>query len=166
MKIGMMLLVLILMIFTGSLSFGKNTPQDLILTVVTDKNLYVRGEAIECTLMLSNASETNLTVNKRLLLNYDITFPHEILFDILAPDGKLLKLIPIIKASSPEPQDFTILTPSKFILKTLKLDRYFSFIEEGKYYIQAVYENYYQPEGKAVWTGSISSNRIEIKVTE
>jgi len=166
MRVWIMMLVLIPVIFTGSLSFGKNSTQDLILTVATDKNLYVKGEAIECTLMLGNADETNLTVNKRLLLNYDVTFPHEILFNILTPDGKLLKLIPIIKASSPEPHDFTILAPSKFILKIFRLDRYFSFVEEGKYYIQAVYENYYQPEEKAVWIGSISSNRIEIEVTE
>jgi len=164
MKIMWIVGVLILMISMDSVSFGKNNSQGLNLTIATDKNLYTSAESIKCTLALRNISKRTLTVNERLLLNYDATFPHEVLFNIIAPDGKLLELIPIIKASLPKPRDFTTLAPSKFLMKTFELTQYFSFAQQGKYRIQAVYENHHQPENMVVWTGNIKSNLTEIEI--
>ena len=165
MKIRVMFLVLVLMVCTGSGVFGQSSSRDLSLTIILEKDVYAPGEHILCTLVLVNMSPKSLTVNKRLLLNYNATFPHEVLFTIIAPDGTSLELIPIIKAGPLQPEDFTVLASSRFVLKTIELERYFSFAQEGKYSIQAVYENYHQPEGMPVWVGSIKSNLVEIEIT-
>ena len=115
-------------------------------------------------MILENISEHSLVVNKRLLLNYDVTFPHEVLFKIIGPDNKPLEFIPIVKAGLPKIEDFIPLLPKEFIIKIYQLDRYFSFSKKGKYTIQATYENYYQPSSMKVWTGSIKSNIVKIKV--
>ena len=154
----------IIMVFISSFSSAEETQGPLSLTISLDKEEYQMGEPIECTLVLGNISEQSLTVNKRLLVNYDVTFPHEVLFEIKGPDNKPLEFIPIIKAGLPEVEDFISLLPREFIMKIYQLERYFSFSKKGKYTVQAIYENYHQPSGLKVWTGSIKSNIVEIKV--
>ena len=160
--------VLILAVFTASLCFGEESNsregKGLSLTITTDKKVYAMGESIECTLSLQNIGKTALVVNSRLLLNYDATFPHEVLFDIVGPDGRSLEFIPLIRAGLPSSEDFTLLSPSEFIMSTFELSRDFSFDKEGKYRIKAIYENYYKPEGMTVWTGRVESNTVEIKI--
>lgn len=158
--------ILGVLIGMGSLSSAEEKEGNLNLSISTDKKEYQMGESIQCTLLLGNVGNQPLVVNKRLVVNYDATFPHEVLFRITGPDGKLLEFIPIIKVGLPEPEDFTTLPPSEFIMSTYELSLYFSFTKEGKYSIQAIYENYYQPVGMKVWKGSITSNIVEIKLSK
>ena len=84
-----------LLIVFASFSLAEENQSPLSLTISLDKKEYQVNEPIQCTLILENISEHSLVVNKRLLLNYDATFPHEVLFKIIGPDNKPLEFIPI-----------------------------------------------------------------------
>lgn len=148
----------------GSFSALASKDDALTVTILTDKKEYRIGESIQCTLLLANTGEDVLVVNKRLLVNYDATFSHEVLFQISGPDGKILEFIPIIKAGLPGPEDFITLPSSEFIMKIYELSRYYSFDKKGHYNIQAIYENYHQPPGMVVWKGTVKSNIVEIEI--
>jgi len=162
---GFMILAMLMgIVFLSSAAEKDN---DLSLGIYTNKKQYKIGEPIYCTLILGNVGDQPLVVNKRLVVNYSSLFPHEVLFYITDPDGNLLKFIPMVRVSIyPGPEHFVTLSPSQFVRKTWEISRYFSFEKEGKYSIQTVYENYYQPQDMKVWKGSITSNAVEIEVSK
>lgn len=162
---GIIIGTLILGMVNLSQAAEKNS--SLILGICTDKDAYIKGEPVYCTLMLGNVGTQPVVINKRLVMHSDPLFPHEVLFYIKDPEGKLLNFIPLVSVSiSPTKEDLITLNPSGFIRKTWNLAEFFSFEKEGKYTIQATYENYYQPEGMKVWKGKIISNKVEIEVKE
>ena len=125
------------------LSSATEKSNDLILGISTDKQNYTKEEPIYCTLMLENVGTQSMVVNKRLAINRDALFPHEVLFYVTGPDGKLLTFIPMVTVSIyPKSEDFTTLNPSQFVRRTWELSEFFSFEKDGKYIIQAVYESY------------------------
>ena len=158
----------ILSVLMGAVSLPSTAQNDdLRVTIHTDKKVYRIGEPMHCTLILGNTGNQPLVVNKRLVLNHSAFFPHEVLFSITAPDGKMLSFIPMVMVSiNPKPEDFVTLYPSQFVRRTWELTRYFSFEKEGRYRIQALYENYYEPPGMSVWKGKITSNKVEVEVTK
>ncbi|MBE0477680.1 hypothetical protein IBX65_00980 [Candidatus Aerophobetes bacterium] len=159
------LAVLALMFGMVLLSSATEKSNDLILGISTDKESYAKGDPVYCTLMLVNVGTQPIVVNKRLAINRDALFPHEVLFYVTGPEGKLLNFIPMVTVSIyPKLEEFTTLYPSRFVRRTLELSEFFSLEKEGKYTIQAVYENYYEPAGMMVWQGKIASNKVEIEV--
>ena len=156
--------ILTVCLFAGSVAYAGSSEEELSLILAADRASYEAGETIWCTLVLRNETDSTLTVNERLLLNYDETFPHEILFHIHDPEGNQLELVPLVKAGPLSEGDFRMLAPGDLVLKTVELSRYFAFSREGQYLIRAVYENYVQPEAVRAWTGRVESNQIKIGV--
>ena len=160
------IMVLTMLMGVVFLSSAAENDGDLSVGIYTNQKQYRIGEPIYCTLILGNVGDQSLVVNKRLVVNYSSLFPHEVLFHITDPDGNLLDFIPMVTVSIyPKSEHFITLRSSQFVRKTWEISRYFSFEKKGKYNIQAVYENYYQPEGMKVWKGSITSNVVEIEVS-
>jgi hypothetical protein len=148
----------------GAASSGSDGK--LTLFAATSKSVYRVGEPVPYMLLLRNASDTSLVVNVRLLPNYDETFPHEILLNVIGPGGERKELIPIIRAADPVASDFSELEADSFFMKELYLNELFSLITPGTYSIEAVYENYTVPPGLDPWTGTLHSNPVTITITE
>ena len=145
---------------------STGTNGELSLFASTDKSTYRIGEPIVYIILVRNESQTSLLVNTRLLVNYDQTFPHEILLDVTGPDGIERKLVPIITAAEPVENDFSILEAGSFFLKELYLNPLFDLAMPGAYSIEATYENHFVPEGLSPWTGVLYSNPVTITLTE
>jgi len=152
--------------FVCSISGASEKVEELIFYISVDKESYTIGEAIYCTMVLANKSKVPLIVNDRFLVNYDETFPHEVLFTVTGPEGKKLPFEIIVRAGLPQKEYFKELEPGEFTLRRYELSWAYNFNEEGEYTIQAIYENNYQPEGILAWKGKLKSNIINIKVVK
>lgn len=148
----------------GAASRGNDS--ELSLFAATSKSMYHVGEPVSYMLLLRNVSDNPIVVNTRLLLNYDETFPHEILLNVIGPDGGEKELIPIIRATDPVDTDFGELEAGSFFMKELYLNELFDLTTPGTYSIEAVYENYTVPRGLDPWTGTLHSNPVTITIIE
>lgn len=125
------------------------------------------GETIEANITLKNISDSPLVVNKRLLLNLPVGEMSEMWFEIQNNEGKSLPLGVLIRVRLPIPSDFIVLQPDQSISDTYDLNYWYLIKEPGVYTVKAIYRNTTIPQGYTnVWTGEISSEVIQIEITE
>jgi hypothetical protein len=134
------------------------------------KEKYSVGEPIEVILLLTNRSDTPLTVNKRMGFNpgHMGEGSWEVRFNVTFPPGKRLVIGTLINPVSLEDDDFTILAPGREISSIMTLTRFYWMELPGTYTVTATYHNSDDGRrfGLSAWTGDIASNPIHFKVTE
>jgi len=163
--ISLMLLVLLSTVIPAGSGWTAKKDSDLIFVIVLEKTSYQLGETIPCTMVLANKSKKDVVVNARFLVNYDETFPHEVLFTITDPQGKVLVFQPLVRAAfCPAEKYFRKLLVGEMTMTVYDLSRGYRFAQKGEYTIQAVYENTYHPKDETAWIGRLESNIVKIKI--
>ena len=140
---------------------GNLNGQDLSFTIKLNKE-YTKGEPVSCTMILKNTGSKDLTVNNRFLVNRP-SGPHEVSFQVTNQNMNLIPFSAKINASR-DSKEFIVLHPGQTDSATCNLSELFEITETGVYYVEAYYENQFDPPGSlkmpSSWKGSLKSSKI------
>jgi hypothetical protein len=135
--------------------------QELRLRIEFDKSTYRADEPIVCRVTLENISENRHVVNNRMLV-YVPTGPHELTFQILAPDKATMEFESKVRASF-ESDDFLLLLPKHLTGRLYDLRHDYTLTKRGEYTVRAYYETKTEAPASLnlppAWRGSLESNR-------
>jgi hypothetical protein len=111
---------------------------------------------------LKNTGTRDLVVNNRFLVNRP-SGPHEVSFQVTDQNMNMIPFAAKVNASR-ESNEFIVLHPGQTDSATYILSKRFNMTEAGVYYVEAYYENSFDPPGPlkmpSAWKGNLKSNKI------
>lgn len=155
----------------GVLMNIEDYSKDLEFKIITDKEVYKKGETIKVAFSITNKGSHDLLLNTRMFLNSEdspITM-REIYLKIVSPSGKEIPFLSFIEVGYPTRDDFESLKSSNTtpLKGFVDLTQYYNFEETGTYEIVAVYENQFAEELNIdAWKGKIESTPIKIEIVQ
>ncbi len=142
----------------------SNNAGKLTFRISTAKTIFMIGEPILCTMQLVNTGAVPLTVNGRLLVNWEKD-PHEVLFRIQNQAQQVLPFDAFVNAGPLKEIHFRTLPPGEAIVRQYDLSvGYLRY--SGRYSVMAIYENLSEPSSSTapLWKGRLDSNVLELEV--
>lgn len=141
---------------------GNLNGQDLSFTIKLDKSEYNKEEKVSCTMILKNTGAKDIVINNRFLVNRS-GGPHEVSFQVTDQNMNVIPFSTKVNASR-ESKEFIILHPGQSDSATYNLSKRFQMAEAGVYYVEAYYENQFDPPASlnmsSSWKGNLKSNKI------
>ena len=138
----------------------------LRLNLKLDKAQYAAGEAVIARITLENLGSSDVVVNSRLLVNRPIG-PHELFFNIIGPDRKVVRFKAHIRASF-ESREFVTLKSKQVLERTYNLSWVHAFDMPGEYTATLFYENKHDPPSELqlapAWKGRVKSNPVKFMI--
>src|SRR5438046_1549511 len=112
----------------------------LTLTLTPAEPSPVSRDALRCTLMLRNQSDSSLWVNRRLAINHPVSPAHlrEVDFLIQGPGGRVAEFEAKVRVGLPQREDFVELTPGEAVERPFDLGLYFALAPGQEYEVQAI----------------------------
>jgi hypothetical protein len=106
-------------------------------------------------------------VNHRFAINHPISPPHLREVDLLIQDarGRVAEFAAKVRVGLPKREDFVVLAPGEAVEHSFDLVFYFALAPGQEYEVQAIYENYFVPDGlkdAPVWTGRLVSRTLKM----
>ena len=151
---------------TVSGSSFQARPPELRLVLQLEKTQYNAAEPIAARILIENLSPIEVVINSRLLVNRPIG-PHEIFFQIIGPDGKVVPFETLVHDTF-DGHTFMVLESKRVFGKLYNLRRAYPLKAPGEYTITAFYEN--KQEAPAAlnlapaWKGRLKSNSVKFSV--
>jgi len=139
----------------------------LTLTLTPPEPSPASREPLSCTLALRNRGKNSLWVNRRLAVNHPVSPPHLREVDFLIQDarGRVAEFEAKVRVGLPQREDFVELAPGEAVERKFDLGLYFALTPGQEYEVQAIYENYFVPDGLhdvPVWTGRLVSHALKM----
>ncbi len=141
---------------------GKTKVENLSVRIRASDHLPA-GSSVEVTVLVTNTGNTPVLVNRRLLVNHEIS-EGEIFFRIESSTNKSFSFQALVTPRDLDDNDFQVLKIGETISKTVDLADRYAVKEPGQYKIAVVYRNTYHRSkaGLNAWIGSISSPPITV----
>lgn len=127
--------------------------------VEIDKVSFKVGEPIMLRLVLANQTQQAVTVNRRLLVYRPAPLEHEVVINLMGPQGEQ-PFAWQIRAGPPVASDFVTLQPGQRIWREFDLADGYAIQLKGHYSVYARYENL-NPPG---WVGKVNALPVEFTV--
>lgn len=121
-------------------------------------NTYPADTIIECLIYIKNIGTSPLTVNSLFTEGYESDLDIALSFIVVNPAGETIPFKARYNPPSPALKDFKTLQPGEIASHHYDLNCGPFHFSPGTYTIQAIYKNYFQPEGLTVWRGKLYSN--------
>ena len=149
---------------------STNQNQALEIQLRVPKESYAVGEPMDVTVILKNHSNAPVTINKRMGIN-PTDMPEgywELRFAFTYQTEAALFPGPPVNRGKPRAKDFTVLSPEGEMSWTYTLTDWHRIRLQGDYQVKAIYHNSVDGSqfGLSAWTGEITSNPVNLKVTE
>lgn len=139
---------------------------ELRLTLQLDQTRFRAGEPIKAHITIENRSAVDVVINRRFLINHP-SGAHEIFFQILGPDKKLVPFESQVRAFY-ESREFMRLGTEEVFGKLYDLTGDYDLNKAGEYTITAFYENDQDPPTemklRAAWKGRLKSNSVRFVI--
>jgi hypothetical protein len=139
-----------------------NTTDSLILSLEIGKEVYQLGEPIQASLSITNISNFDVVVKRRMAVNTwsEVVTRRDVVFIIKDLTGQISSYSSRSHIDPVEEGDFILLQAGDKVEQKYNLDSLYNIDKYGTYSVFAIYQNSSDPKNATAWRGELVSNVI------